>query len=261
MSAMLAECHRRSPWLTRVALAHLAVLAVLLVLMVFDDRQITGVNIWLKPAKFAISISVYLFTMAWLLGALRRPRWLLAIIAGVIIAAMTTEQLLITLQAARGTTSHYNNATPFDAAVFSLMGLGVAANSLAAAAALVLFSLTSADRRPAYFWGIRFGLVLFLLGSAQGFVMIANGGHTVGAPDGGPGIGLLAWSATHGDLRITHFVGIHAIQALPFTGWLLDRQIAHRGRRLAAITLATLAWAALTLWVFLTALAGRTLFY
>lgn len=258
MNSLLTEFYRRGPWLTRVALAHLFLLVVLLILMMFDDRRITGVNIWLKPAKFAMSISVFLLTIAWLLGALKRPRWLLAIIAGVIIAAMTTEQVLITLQAARGTTSHFNNATPFDAAVFSVMGLGVAANSMAAAAALLLFFVASPERQPAYFWGIRFGLLIFLLGSVQGFLMIANGGHTVGAPDGSPGIPLLAWSNTHGDLRIAHFIGIHAIQVLPFAGWMLDRHVAHRGLRLITITLAALLWATLTLWVLLVALAGQT---
>lgn len=255
--SILAECHRRGPWLTRVALAHLVVLIVLLMLMIFDDRLITGVNIWLKPAKFALSISVYLLTMAWLLGSLQNPRWLLATIAAVIIAAMMSEQILITLQAARGTTSHYNNATPFDAAVFSIMGLGTAANTIAVVAALVLFSAASADSQPAYFWGIRFGLAIFLLGSAQGFLMITNDGHTVGAPDGNPGIPLFAWSTSHGDLRITHFFGIHAIQILPFAGWLLDRHVVHCRLRLSAITLAALAWATLTLWILLSALAGQ----
>lgn len=258
MNSLLTEFYRRGPWLTRVALAHLFLLVVLLILMMFDDRRITGVNIWLKPAKFAMSISVFLLTIAWLLGALKRPRWLLAIIAGVIIAAMTTEQVLITLQAARGTTSHFNNATPFDAAVFSVMGLGVAANSMAAAVTLLLFFVASPERQPAYFWGIRFGLLIFLLGSVQGFLMIANGGHTVGAPDGGTGIPLLAWSNTHGDLRIAHFFGIHAIQVLPFAGWMLDRHVAHRGLRLITIILAALLWATLTLWVLLVALAGQT---
>ncbi len=258
--SLCTEMHRRGPWLTRIALVHLLILVVLLLLMVFDDRQITGVNIWLKPAKFALSITIYLATMAWLLGELKQPRWLIAAIALVIIASMSLEQILITLQAARGTTSHYNIATPFDSAVFSLMGFGVAANSLAAFMALMLFCFNKRGDRPAYFTGIRLGLVIFLLGSAQGFVMIANQGHTVGAPDGGPGIPVIAWSTVTGDLRVAHFIGVHAIQVLPILGYVLDRSKCRRSTSLVLIWLSSLAYLALGLGAHQSALQGQSWF-
>ncbi|MCH8478743.1 MAG: hypothetical protein LAT56_12485 [Wenzhouxiangella sp.] len=198
--------------------------------------------------------------MAWLLGELKQPRWLIAAISLVILLSMSLEQFLITLQAARGTTSHYNNATPFDSAVFSLMGFGVAANSFAVLLALLMFCTNIIAKRPAYTWGIRLGLAIFLLGSAQGFMMIANQGHTVGLADGGAGLPILGWSSQAGDLRIAHFIGIHAIQVLPLAGYLLDHSSLRSGVRVTGIWIMSVVYLALVLGALNDALRGQSWF-
>ena len=89
--------------------------------------------------------------------------------------------------------------------------------------------------RAGYIWGIRLGVAIFLLASFQGALIVANNAHTVGAPDGGPGLPFVNWSTRSGDLRIAHFFGMHAMQALPLLGFLLDRltRVAARTFRLA----------------------------
>ena len=93
-----------------------------IVLSIFDSRLVTGAPVWVKPMKFAISITLYTGTLAWLLsyveGHPRLVRW----IGGLTALGFLVEIVGIFVQAARGVGSHFNVATPFDAAIFSLMG-------------------------------------------------------------------------------------------------------------------------------------------
>ena len=86
---------------------------------------------------------------------------------------------------------------------------------------------------------------------------ITNNGHTVPAPDGGPGLPFVNWSTTGGDLRIVHFFGMHAMQALPILGFLLDRSGIGAGRNVMVAT--AVVWLAAMGGLLMLALQGRPL--
>ncbi|MFD7326034.1 hypothetical protein ACFV9D_33995 [Streptomyces sp. NPDC059875] len=202
--------------------------------LLFDDRILVGVPIWTKPFKFAVSFVAYCMTLAWMLTLLPRGRrigwW-----AGTVLAlASAGEMVLITMQVVRGTQSHFNNQTDFDAAVFQAMGATVVVLWLAALViAILLLRARILDRATA--WAVRLGSLIALVGAAVGFLMVQptpeqlaagddapiNGAHSVGVPDGGPSMPVTGWSTTGGDLRIAHFFGMHALQVIPLLLLLL----------------------------------------
>ena len=79
------------------------------------------------------------------------------------------------------------------------------------------------DIPVAYVWGIRLGILFFIIFSLEGGMMISMMKHTVGAEDGTPGIPILNWSREYGDLRIAHFIGIHSLQVLPLVGFYVAK--------------------------------------
>jgi hypothetical protein len=85
------------------------------------------------------------------------------------------------------------------------------------------------------------------------------GAHTVGALDGGPGLPGTGWSVEHGDLRVPHFFGLHALQALPLFVWLLARRRVGEARRARLAVVAGGSYATLFLILMWQALRGQSL--
>jgi hypothetical protein len=259
--AFFAELYGRNRVLAVLGLAHLAALAVLLLVAPFDARTILGLNPWVKPAKFLVSIAAYVWTLAWLTRYVSGYRRSVRIISWATAAVFVGEMACIITQSARGTTSHFNVGSEFDGAVFSLMGFLIAVNTLLVFVTLLLFLKPTERPAPAYLWGVRLGLLLFFAGSLEGAAMVANGAHTVGAADGGAGLPLVNWSTSAGDLRVAHFLAFHALQLLPLAGFLLSRHKADwPARRQAAcvVALAALYAAGVSL-IFWQAMRGRPL--
>jgi len=248
---LISELRHRDPVLFWTGAVMVFGLVPSLLLSIGDTRLILGINPWIKPMKFLISITIFLWTVGWLMPETEPKPLPRHIVRWTIAAAMTVEILCILMQSARGTTSHFNHATPFDAAVFGIMGMGVVFNTLAMVLFLWIIRRDTPANRAGYIWGIRLGVTLFLLASLQGTMIVGNDAHTVSQPDGGPGLPLVNWSTTAGDLRVAHFFGMHAMQALPLLGFLTN------SRTLVIST--SILWLAMMGGLLMMALQGRPL--
>ena len=156
--------------LTAVGILMIPVLLFALIGLIADPRIITGMPAWLKPAKFAISISIYTLTLAWIFRYL--PEWpRLRMLTGWITAVtMVLEIVIISAQASRGTTSHFNVGTPLDTTLFIIMGIAIAiASGAAIAVAVALFRNKFTD--PVMGCALRMGILIMILGAATGGLM------------------------------------------------------------------------------------------
>ncbi|MCW4385499.1 hypothetical protein OH146_06905 [Salinibacterium sp. SYSU T00001] len=266
-----ARWHR--PLLVIAAL--MGMLAVVsLVGLVVDPREVTGLPLWAKPLKFALSTAIYALTLAWLISQFTRFTRAAHLLGTITTIALAIEMVIITGFAATGETSHFNVSTGLHTAAWAVMAISIVAVwviSLFVAATLLRTPLGD----PARALAIRSGAIIGVIGLALAFLMTGPqatqlenfqgivGAHTVGLADGGPGLPLLGWSTVGGDLRIPHFVGMHALQALPLLAFGLEL-LGKRTPRLASavvrwrlVAIAAVAYAGLTALVTWQALIGQ----
>jgi hypothetical protein len=215
MKSLMTRIKSTNSALYYCGIGHLTLFILLVVIAQFDQRQLLGINIWIKPIKFALSISVYCLTWPLLLQYLPSERTIKRF-ANFTVFAMTFEMIAIGSQAARGELSHFNNSSLYNALLFSLMGIVIVSQTLYALYMGLQFFKVKAERlSPALLWGIRLGTLMAAVFALEGGIMASRLAHSVGVADGGPGIPLLNWSTVAGDLRVAHFMGLHALQVVP----------------------------------------------
>lgn len=248
----------REPGLAAFGLACGALGLAAFVAAALDERTFGGVRVWLKPAKFFVSIAVFTLSWAWfaaLVRAEQRGARSMRIARRTLVATAAFELAYITLQAARGQASHFNTGDPLHAILYALMGLAAVAligTTVPLAWAVARHPAPEAD--PDLRRAVVVGLVLtFVLGGVLGGYMSAQAGHAVGPEAAHTAI--VGWNRTGGDLRVAHFLGLHAQQVLPAIALAGAASGTRRPRLL--LWLAAAAWTAMTLLAFGQALAGR----
>src|SRR5262245_14326649 len=238
----------------------LMLMAVLLILLPFDTVQVGGRHRLIKPLNFTLSMAMYLATVVILLDYLRGSMWWKKVISWGVSICILTAITCITMQAVRGTTSHFNNSTPFDSTVSLLMDIADPLNSVFVLVLLIFALQSKYNVSRSSQLGIVFGICIFLAGSVLGGLMVVQGQNVVGVAPGGPGLPVLNWSTKGGDLRVAHFLGIHALQILPAAGWLIDQlQGLSTRAKLTQVVAVSAGYVLLMSIVFLQALNGMPL--
>lgn len=257
---IVAEFFNRQRALTIYSLVLLAFLVATFVAQMIDVRTFAGDNVWTKPSKFLFSVAVFALTCAWSFGYVRADRrtspLLRATVAALIVAG-SFEILYIAWQAAQGQASHFNHSTPFHAIMYGLMGVGAVV--LVGTTLPLAWEITRrpvAGLRPDYRASVVIGLILcFVLGGGLGGYMAQQPGHAVGAVGGQ--LPIFGWNRSGGDLRIAHFLGIHAQQAIPMIAIIAST--AASGWRWAAVVGGSALYVALTALLFAQAVSGLPL--
>jgi hypothetical protein len=236
--------------LSRLGWALLLAVPVLAVLAMFVPASAVGtaaaaVNPWIKPIKFSMSFSTFASTVSLLLLALQIPKWQLTLVRRTIATSVALEILSLAMQAWRSAYSLSGHSL-LDTSLAQITNSMVMVNTAIVCWMLALFCAKRV-RTDIVDWpmvsAIRYSIVIFLAGNAIGGYMLARGSHTVGIADGGPGLPFVNWSVIGGDLRIAHFIAIHAIQIVPLFAYILSQMapilpVKHRRLAVGALAIA-----------------------
>lgn len=257
----LAPLFRDEPTFTALALFIIALIGPTLAAASVDPRTLAGVNVWMKPLKFEIALTVYLMTLAlfarWLPAGTTDRRWYraYAMIVGI---AIIVELMWIIGAASAGTLSHFNRETAAMDALYAVMGVGaVTLTSPSLLYGVLIARNPSTGLSPAMKTSISLGLILtFVLTLLVAGQMASGDSHLVGGnlsdAEAAP---LFGWARDGGDLRVAHFFATHAMQFIPLLGLASVALFGRDDTR--PVWLFAMLFVVFVGWTFLQALSGQ----
>ena len=195
-------------------------------LWALDPRVIDDVPVWAKPLKFELALAIHAGTIALVVSRLSPSLQMglfIRCVALAFLVACTIEMGWIIFQASLGQHSHFNDSSAFHRAMFSVMAFAaVVITGAAAAVAFQVWRDPDCATAPQLKTGI-------LLGLSGGTILTFVTAFAIGGM-GSPYVGgtplltsrvmLTGWSLTSGDLRVSHFLATHMMQAVPIAAAL-----------------------------------------
>jgi len=207
---------------------------------------------WRKPTAFGLSLGLLLWTMVWLLRQLP-PRWWVRVPAGMVLVSSAAELTLITMQRWRSTASHFNQATEFDAGVWTAIGMLIIPLTLGIAL-LLIGPLVRFHGTPAARIAALAGLAGVLVAGYVGKDMAAIGEAAFDATGRVPQDVMFGAA---GSAKLAHAVGLHGIQALAVLAIALGAGRMTTRTAAIAMAVASAGFAALFAAILATAYDGR----
>jgi len=258
---LLAELRRRQPTLAVAAQLFLLGALPCLIAMMVDPRLVNDVSVWIKPAKFFVSLALLCATLGWYFGylpeAAQRTRSGRFVIMAPVVAG-GLEMLWLVWAAVVGVPAHFNRDSVAWGMAYNVAGAGA---TVLLAAMLVQGWMIGRDRETSLPPALRRAFVLaavlsFVLTLVTAITLSSGAGHWVGGtPSDAGGLPLLGWSRSGGDLRVAHFFALHIHQALPLAAALIVASGLRRS--MLAVHVSAAAMVGATLFVFVQALSGR----
>lgn len=241
-----------------------------------DNRLVLGAPVWLKPLKFSFSIMLMAYTLAFIQGYIQpnqKATGRLLTIFRIAAITLITEMVLIMVQAFRGVGSHFNAATILDNAIYSTMGISIGVFWIAMMFLMWMLFKANIGTRPMQM-ALRLGMIIGIIGMGMAWRMTSPtteqiaamkngtwdyqvGTHTVGTETNDAHLPLLRWNQTAGDLRVPHFIGIHALQILPLLVLALAGLHVTEKKQLLIVYVLAALWAILTIATFVQANMGE----
>lgn len=233
----ISQCWTKNQSLTALIGFSLLCLIVSLAGLGIDQRLVMGEHAWVKPIKFSISLAVYGITLFWLSQFLTDCKSSFQKVCAASLIGTIAELSIIIIQATRGAASHFNTGTPFDNVMSWIAAVAIMPVAFGMVAIFFML-LRQRDLPPVLGNALKWGVFLSVLGCIPGIMMLAPAAvqnfiihskhltaNTAGLPQPGPGLPFLGWSTVAGDLRVAHFVGIHALQFFPIVAFLIMKSV------------------------------------
>jgi len=158
-----------------------------------------------KAITFGEAFGLSAISLSWFLTFLPKKRALWWSLGGIYAVATFLELFLVTMQIWRGVPSHFNNSTPFDAAVFAMMGISISLH-IPLMAGVLIASFTSLKAPASLKWAIRGSMFIFIAAQVLGIFMITINSNMV---------------APAGAMKGPHAIALHSLQILSLLAFLL----------------------------------------
>ncbi|MBX2836053.1 MAG: DUF4281 domain-containing protein [Gammaproteobacteria bacterium] len=273
------QWHFGQPTLAGTGLVLLLILPVLILAMSTDARTVLDSNVWIKPIKFSLSISIYVLSLSWF-SIYMSDRWrtsrLYTLFCQLIVLVVALEMLWLIFAASIGEPSHFNQTHPILTPVYPLTG--VLATILLALSLIVGVGVLLNKQsvlQPVVRFSLSYGLIVtFCLTLPLASYLAGNPAQTHAVYPDVTNLNkenavlpvavlpIVGWLRNAGDLRVAHFFATHAMHFVPLIALFVGVLLGQRARdsvqqAMLFATAITMVYSLFVVWTFYQAVSAK----